>query len=118
MFEQRPVITIVICLLKGILAGLCSGLVYKLFEKLKKSKLGVILSAVTCPIVNTGIFVTALFLFYYALMSEFASLNAFANAVSFIFVGIVGLNFVVEFAINVLLIPVVLRVIHIVKSRF
>ena len=118
MFEQHPVITIVICMLKGILAGLCSGLVFKLFEKLKRGKMGVILSAVTCPIVNTGIFVTALFLFYYALMSEFAAVKAFANAVSFIFVGIVGLNFVVEFAINVLLIPVVLRVIHIVKAKF
>ena len=30
----------------------------------------------------------------------------------------IGLNFVVEFAINVLLIPVVLRVIDIVKKRF
>lgn len=118
MFEQRPVITIVICLLKGILAGLCSGLVYKLFEKLKKGKLGVVLSAVACPIVNTGIFVTALFLFYYALMGEFAVANAFANAVSFIFIGIVGLNFVVEFAINVLLIPVAIRVIRIVGSKF
>lgn len=118
MFEQKPVITIAICLLKGILAGLCSGWIFKLFEKLKKEKLGVILSAAACPIVNTGIFVTALFVFYYALMSQFAAETSFAGAAAFIFIGIVGLNFVVEFAINVLLIPVVLRVIHIVGSKF
>ena len=118
MFEHKPAITIAVCLLKGILAGLCSGLIFKAFEKLKKGKLGVILSAVACPIVNTGIFVTALFLFYYNLMGEFAAANAYATAVAFIFIGIVGLNFVVEFAINVLRIPVVLRVIRIVGSKF
>ena len=117
MFEHAPVITIAVCMLKGILAGLCSGLVFKLFEKMNKGKLGVILSAAVCPIVNTGIFVTALFIFYYNLMSEFALANAFANAVTFIFIGIVGLNFVVEFAINVLLIPVVLRVIRVVGAK-
>lgn len=117
MFESKPVITIAICLLKGILAGLCAGLIHKLFSSLRKGKLGVLFAAAACPIVNTGIFVAALFLFYYGLMSEFAALNAFANAVTFIFIGIVGLNFVVEFAINVLLIPVVLRVIHAIQSK-
>ena len=117
MFEQKPVITIAVCLLKGILAGLCSGLVFKAFEKMKQGKLGVILSAAVCPIVNTGLFVSALFVFYYNLMSESAIANDFANAVTFIFIGIVGLNFVVEFAINVLLIPAVLRVIRVVGAK-
>ena len=94
---------------------LVAGLIYKPFVGTTKKTLGVILSAVSCPLVNTGIFVAALFVFYYDLMVQYAAENAFAGAVAFIFIGIVGLNFVVEFVINVLLIPLVLRLMAILK---
>ena len=76
-----------------------------------------ILSAVSCPLINTGIFVAALFVFYYDLLVQYAADNAFAGAIAFVFLGVVGLNFVVEFAINVLLIPLVLRLMTILKLR-
>ncbi len=116
MFLQTPVVTVVLCLLKGIAAGWVSGLIYRIFVKCEKNKLGVILSAVACPIVNTGIFALGLFVFYGGLINTWAIDNAFANAFTFVMVGCIGLNFVVEFAVNVLLIPVVLRMIKIVKQ--
>lgn len=115
MLQLSPVITIAVCLLKGILAGCGAGFVYKPFKSTKSDTLGVILSAVSCPLINTGIFVAALFLFYYDLMVQYAAENAYAGAVAFVFIGVVGLNFVVEFAINVLLIPLVLRLMKILK---
>jgi len=115
MLQLTPVVTVTVCLLKGILAGLVAGLIYKPFQGSAHKTLGVILSAISCPIVNTGIFVSALFLFYYNLMAQYAAENAFAGAVTFVFIGIVGLNFVVEFVINVLLIPLVLRLMKILK---
>lgn len=116
MLQMAPAVTIAVCLLKGILAGLGAGLIYKLFTRSnKKNGLGVILSAVSCPLINTGIFVVALFVFYYDLMVAYAADNAFANAFAFVFIGVVGLNFLVELVINVALIPIVLRLLHIVK---
>ncbi len=115
MFLQTPVLTVVLCLLKGIAAGWVSGLIYRAFAKHEKNKLGVILSAVACPIVNTGIFALGLFVFYNGLINTWAIDNAFANAFTFVMVGCIGLNFLVEFAVNVLLIPVALRMIKIVK---
>ncbi len=115
MLSVHPIITIVLCMLKGILAGFASGAVFTFFKK--KQNLGVVISAVSCPIVNTGIFVGGLFLFYYPLMESFAQGSKFASAVAFIFIGVVGLNFIVEFAINVLLVPVVLRIIKIVMPN-
>ena len=44
-------------------------------------------------------------------------MRRYANAFTFIMLGMVGLNFVIEFAVNVLLIPVALRMIKIVKQR-
>ena len=115
MLLQAPVVTVVLCILKGVAAGWVSGLVYQAIMKLQKPQLAVILSAVACPIVNTGIFCLGLTVFYNNLLNEWAIAGEFANAITFIFLGLIGLNFVIEFAVNVLLIPVTLRVMKIVK---
>ena len=115
MLVQAPVTTVVLCILKGAVAGLASGLVYKAVAKLEKPNLAVILSAVVCPIVNTGIFCLGLVVFYNNLLNEWAIAGDYASAFTFIILGLIGLNFVIEFAVNVLLIPVALRMIKIVK---
>ena len=115
MFLQTPVVTVILCVLKGTAAGWVSGLIYRVFAKHEKTKLGVILSSIACPIVNTGIFALGMFVFYNALINTWAINNAFANGFTFVMVGCIGLNFVVEFAVNVLLIPVALRMMKIVK---
>lgn len=117
MLQLAPVMTIVICMLKGVLAGFGAGWVYKLFRHTKAKTLGVILSAVSCPLINTGLFVAALFVFYYDLMVQYAADNSYSGALAFVFLGVVGLNFVVEFVINVLLIPMVLRLMTILSIR-
>ncbi len=113
MLQMAPVVTILVCLLKGILAGLGAGWIYKLLRGGKSNTVAVLLSAVSCPLINTGLFVAALFLFYYDLMVSYAAANALAGAFAFVFISVVGLNFVVEFLINVLLVPVVLRLLAI-----
>ena len=115
MLAQAPVITVVLCILKGALAGWVSGLIYKAVMKFEKKKLAVILSAIACPIVNTGVFCIGLTVFYNNLLNEWAIAGEFANAFTFIMLGLIGLNFVIEFAVNVLLIPVTLRMMKIVK---
>ena len=115
MFTQAPVITIVLCILKGAVAGWVSGLIYKAVMKIEKPNLAVILSAVACPIVNTGIFCLGLVVFYNNLLHQWSIAGGYASAFTFIMLGMIGLNFVVEFAVNVLLIPVTLRMIKIVK---
>ena len=117
MLQLAPIVTIAVCVLKGVLAGLVAGLVYRPFQNKPHNTFGVVLSAVSCPLINTGIFVAALFLFYYDLMAQYAADNAFAGALTFVFIGIIGLNFLVEFAINVLLIPLVLRLMSILKIK-
>ena len=116
MFTQAPFITIVLCILKGTAAGWVSGLIYKALAKNEKNKLAVILSAVACPIVNTGIFCLGLTVFYNNLLNTWAIGGGYANAFTFIMLSLIGLNFIIEFAVNVLLIPVALRMIKIVKK--
>ncbi len=117
MFEQSPLLTILICLLKGTAAGFVSGLIAKAFAKSVHPSLGIILSAIACPIVNTGLFAFAVFGFYNNLASRWAMDNQFANVFVFVMIGMIGLNFLVEFAVNVLLIPVILRLADIIKKK-
>lgn len=111
LFNNRPVITIFLCLIKGIACGAVSGLVYRLLKDRIKNKIVVIsLSAVIAPITNTLIFISFLPIFYYNTLVEWASGS---NLIYYTIVVLVGWNFVVEFALNAILSPVIMRIINI-----
>lgn len=107
--------TIITVLAKGILAGLCAGLVYKLLEK-RNRYLAVIASAVVCPVVNTGIFLLGCLTFFIGSVKA----GAYAEGMSvfgFMIVFYVGFNFVFELLTNVILSPAILRIINIRKRK-
>lgn len=101
---------VILCLAKGTLAGLFAGLVYKLAEK-KSKILGTALAAVTAPVVNTGIFLLGCWAFFLDTVKGWAAAAGVENVGMFMLVGFVGINFVIELAVNVLLCPVVVRVV-------
>lgn len=101
---------VILCLAKGTLAGLCAGLVYKLAEK-KSKILGTALAAVTAPVVNTGIFLLGCWAFFLDTVKGWAAAAGVENVGMFMLVGFVEINFVIELAVNVLLCPVVVRVV-------
>ena len=117
MFRHLPAVTIAICLIKGTLAGLVAGFVYHPFRNGKLRVLGTFLAAISCPIVNTGIFAIGLMAFYGKLVDVWTVENGYATAVAFLFIFMIGLNFLVEFAINVLLAPAVTRIIQAVQKN-
>ena len=106
--------TIVTVLIKGALCGLASGLVYKLFEK-KNVYLAVILSAIVCPIVNTGVFLLGCYLFFFDTIKEWGLSAGFTNVGEYMIIGLVGINFLLELAVNVVLSPIIVRLINIRK---
>lgn len=111
----NPFATIIVCLIKGAAAGLCAGLVYKAFEKVN-AYLAVILAAIVCPIVNSGLFFIGSVLFFIPLIEEAFSLEA-GQGVKFVIVGMIGLNFIFEMIFNIVLSPVILRLIRLVKKE-
>ena len=104
--------TIITCILKGVLAGMLAGLAYKALEK-KNTLVAVIVPGVVAPIVNTGIFLLGCRLFFYDTIKEWAAGAGFANAGVYMLTAFVGLNFLVELAINLVLSTVIVRIIHI-----
>jgi uncharacterized membrane protein len=112
LWSINPFFTAVICLGKGLGAGLVSALVYSAIAK-KNVYAGVVCAAVLCPIVNTGMFIAFMFLFFRQVLAEWAGGG---NVVYYAFIGMTGVNFLLEMAANVILSPVVARIIHITKK--
>lgn len=108
--------TILTVLAKGSLAGLAAGLVYKALEG-KGRMLAVIFAAVVCPVVNTGIFLLGCKLFFMETITGWATALGFANVGSYIVYGLVGGNFIFELLFNVVLSPVIVRLIRIGRKE-
>ena len=108
--------TIATVLVKGTLCGLCAGLIYNLFEN-KNKYLAVIAAAVVCPVVNTGVFLVGCKLFFMSAVTEWGLANGFNNAVQYMFLGLAGGNFIFELLINIILAPVILKVMTFVKDK-
>ena len=104
--------TIATVLIKGTLAGWLAGIVYAILSK-KKPWIGVILAAIICPIVNTGIFFLGCRLFFWDALAELGN----GNALIYVITVMIGFNFIAEFATNIVCAPVVLRVLQAVKRK-
>jgi len=114
LWSANPIVTALLCLLKGILAGYAAGAVYSVISK-KSIYWGVICAAIACPVVNTGIFLAAMVLFFQGVLTEWAG---GADIVYYLFIGLVGINFLLEMAVNIVLSPGILRIIKAAKSVF
>ena len=113
-FAISAVGTVVTVLAKGILAGFTAGGVYKLLEK-KSVLAATIAAAVVCPVVNTGIFFLGCLLFFLDAIAEMAA-GAGQSAFAFIIFVYIGGNVLFELLFNVVLAPVILRLVAIGKK--
>ena len=111
MWNFNPLMTTVICMLKGTAAGFLAGLVYKKLEHVNQI-LATVVAAIICPVVNTGIFCIGAVAVFKPLLEQW---SGGADLVSYVFLGLIGVNFLVEVGINVILSPVIVRILKIRK---
>lgn len=100
--------TIVTVLLKGTLCGLCAGAVYKALEKYNRYA-AVAVAAAVCPIVNTGVFLLGCSVFFMDTLHEWAG----GDIMTYIIFTLVGGNFLFEVLSNIILSPVIVRILNI-----
>ena len=101
-----PLGTVLACLLKCTLAGFVAGLVFNLLKK-KNMILGLVVSSLLVPIINTGIFIIFALLFFRPILESNVSSGAFPNIWMFLLVGFIGWNFLVELVSTGVLSPIV-----------
>lgn len=111
LFTQSPALTILICMVKGIAAGAAAGWIYRLLAG-KNAYLAVAVSALAAPVVNTGLFCLGMRFFFYDTLVAWA---AGQSLVYYVFIGLIGVNFLLETLINLVCSPIILRILNAVK---
>ena len=105
--------TIVTVMVKGVASGYLAGLVYKLLEN-KNRYLTVLVGAIVCPVVNTGIFLIGCGIFFMDFVRDSATAEGM-GVLGYLIIFFVGLNFVFELLVNIIFAPALLRIINIKK---
>lgn len=116
IFNVSPIGCFAICIGKSAVAGLVAGFVYKLFSK-KNGYLAMLSASVICPVLNTGIFMGSVALFFKntKFLSD-ANTNTYTPIIS-IFGIILLFNAIPELLINIIFSPAAQRIIKAVKKK-
>ena len=120
LWNANPFFCALICLVKGIAAGVAPALIYRLVRG-KKDSVGngrkyvsALASALIAPTVNTGLFVLGMFLLFKDTLYAWAGGT---DVATYVIVGLAGVNFLVELAINVVLSPAIVRIVDVVGKN-
>lgn len=101
VFQANPILCFLVVMGKGVACGAAAGLVYKLVGS-RNDYLGMLLAAVVCPVVNTGIFIVCMLTFFNDVLAAWANGQ---DMVGYILSGLVLVNFVPELILNIAFSP-------------
>lgn len=119
IWTNTPFVTTLTCLVKTTVAGVVAGWLFRILSK-KYTLIGVFVASATVPILNTGLFILGCLcmndsiVLFQNMLPDFIGMNPFI----FILVVLVTFNFFVELTINLVLSPMLYRVIGIVDKKF
>lgn len=113
LWNVNPILTALTCLVKGTAAGFIGGAIATALQRRNEGFLGVLLSAIVVPIVNTGLFCGAMWFFFRPTLTEWAGGQ---NLATYVFIGLIGINFLIEFGINLILSPTCERIVQVIRK--
>lgn len=121
LFQASPIMTILICLVKGSLAGIAPAFVYNALKKYN-ALMASIVAAISTPIVNTGVFAIGCLIIKNDVIFAVGKLGVSYNPqamsfLTFLFVVIITGNFFIELLINVIFAPSLHKVENIINQR-
>ncbi|MBR2903043.1 MAG: ECF transporter S component, partial [Clostridia bacterium] len=118
MLQEQPVWTVLLCLVKGTAAGVVPGFVYQWISK-KNKWVGVIVASALAPIMNTGLFILGALCFLQDAIMSNPTITGFSgdSILYYLIIGVAGVNFLVELGINLLLSPMIHRVVGIIGKQ-
>lgn len=115
LFQAQPILLTLMCIGKTTAAGALCGLVFNLLKN-RNVHVAVYVGSFIIPVINTGIYMLGIILMKDA-AADFLKLSVSSAGIVFSVVfASIWLNFVLEIAINVILTPVVYRVVKIIKK--
>lgn len=113
VFQANPILCAIVVLGKGILAGLTSGFVYRMLTK-SNAYLAMLLAAIVCPVVNTGVFIACMLAFFIDVLAAWAGGG---EIMGYVLTGLILANFVPELIINIVFSPAGQRIMHSIQKH-
>ena len=113
VWNASPIICAILVILKGALAGFEAGVHYRALAQTNKI-LATVVAALISPLVNTGIFVIGMMIFFKDILNAWAGGS---DVLYYIIFMMTGVNFLVEVATNIVLCPVVVKIMDAVKKN-
>ena len=118
LWNANPIFTAIICFGKGIMAGFIPAVLYGAIsgkESGRNKKLvATVVAALSAPIVKTGLFVAGMFLFF---KDTLYAWSGGTDIVIYVLTGLAGVNFLVEFIINTVLSPAIVRIVDVAQVK-
>lgn len=116
LFGAQPFFTTLICLVKMAAAGLGAGAVYRLIKN-KNTFAATFAAAAAAPIINTGLFILGGLFLVGETLKEANFVGDGNTLLYFLVIGCAGLNFIVEFVLNIVVSPAINTIVKAVSSR-
>ena len=118
LFEMHPLITAAICFVKTALAGFLAALAWRALKGFNEW-VALLTAAVLVPVVNTGVFVLGCFTILDAVEAAQASFfpGDARGTIAFIFLGLAGVNFLLELGLTLVLTPALQRIIAVLAPH-
>lgn len=113
VFQAGPVLCILVVMAKGILAGAASGWVYRLLKN-KNGYAAMLCAAIVCPVVNTGVFLICMALFFMDVLSAWAGGS---HVLGYVLSYLVLRNFLPELTLNIVFSPAGERIVKLVQKN-
>ncbi len=115
--EINPMGTIITVLLKGAACGFLAGWVFRLLEK-KNRTVAAAAAAIICPVVNSGVFFLGCFVFFLDTIRTWTTgAGLGGNTAQYVILFLIGINFLIEIGTNIVLSPVIVRLLRIRKKQ-
>ncbi len=112
VFQASPALCLLVVVAKGILCGIAAGAAYKALHKIN-GYAAMLCAAIVCPVVNTGVFLAGMFLFFMDVLRAWAGGSDVAG---YVLSGLIVINFLPELAINLIFSPAGQRILHAIKK--
>ncbi|MBR6051282.1 MAG: ECF transporter S component [Clostridia bacterium] len=111
LIDTNPFFAVTLCILKTTIAGFVSGAVFKALSK-KNDVVASFVAGGLCPIVNTGVFLAGMFAVFGDTLRGFAEAAGAQSVFVYVITALVGINFLVELIVNMVLATAVTRIIR------
>ena len=113
IFQENAIGCFLICVGKSLAAGFLAGLVYRSLSKINQY-VAMLCASIVCPVVNTGIFMGSVALFFHG--TTFGTTPETQTAIVSIFSIILLFNAIPELIINIVFSPAGQRIVKVVKK--